>query len=300
MTTEQKQEIVSLIKAEIKALGSQTRVAKKLKISDATLSANILNPDNWSKIKESTWSDFATILDFQFNEQKWQIVDTFNTRKVHACLKTAQEQRMCLMISEKAGSGKTASIRAYKARNKGDVFVMECKEWSKKVFLTKLGQTVGVTFSTKSKAYEMAEEITAFFKAKAISSQPVLILDEADKLTPSALRYVISFFNDLEDECGMVLAGTEYLEKMLKAGVKRQSMGFDEIESRFGRAYIHLAGADKNDVVAIATANGITDEKQIDEIWEQVEKTYATGKQVTQDLRRLKRVILKTKLKYGN
>ena len=123
----------------------------------------------------------------------------------------------------------------------------------------------------------------------------MLIIDEADKLKAPALRFLIPLYNRLEDKMGLVILGTENLEKEIKNGVRLQRKGYDEIDSRFGRNYIHLNGATKNDVAKIAIANGIADKKIHKDIFDKCRPVNKLiGKQnvkVVEDLRRVKRVI---------
>lgn len=73
-------------------------------------------------------------------------------------------------------------------------------------------------------------------------------------------------------------------------------MGFDELDSRFGRKFINnLIGARLQDVEAICTANGISDKSGIKKIFDECEPAniivQGQSIKVVEDLRRLKRVI---------
>lgn len=306
MTAQQKLDITALVKKEIDKLGSQAAVARKLGISAATISNNILKEENHASVSTANWTKFAQILQYNLVRSGWVIADTYNAKRVANTLELAQTNAMFFVISEKAGSGKSAGISKYQQHNHGSVIVLECKEWGRSVFLRKLAQEVGIVFDKpNTPAWKMAEEITEFFKQKAATAKPLLVLDEADKLAPAALRFIIGFYNDLEDEVGMVISGTEYLERMIKNGVKRSSKGFDELDSRFGRNYIHLSPSDYEDIRLICLANGINDDAYINEIWEgmpkvKVEVKAVNGKKENQlmvsDLRLLKKRVQKTKI----
>ena len=100
---------------------------------------------------------------------------------------------------------------------------------------------------------------------------PVLIIDEADKLKPAAFRKLIPLYNRTEHRLGCVLAGTENLHKEIARGVRNNTKGYDEIDSRLGRSYIELPGATEQDVKEICTANGL-DDATADRIWNEVDK----------------------------
>ena len=99
---------------------------------------------------------------------------------------------------------------------------------------------------------------------------PMLILDEADKLSPEALRLLIPLYNELEEHISVVMAGTEHLKKHMRNGVIYRKKGYDELESRFGRSYFSLLGATKEDVRKIAEANGYKGD--IAPLWEACER----------------------------
>jgi hypothetical protein len=136
---------------------------------------------------------------------------------------------------------------------------------------------------------------------------PILVIDEADKLKPSAFRKLIPLYNQTEYKMGCLLAGTENLKKEIARGVRSNTKGFDEIDSRLGRTYIDLPGATEQEVADICTANGL-DEYQAETIWNEVEKVkkpaqVKTGRGVTEkmvffceDLRRLMRLVRREQL----
>jgi hypothetical protein len=110
---------------------------------------------------------------------------------------------------------------------------------------------------------------------------PLLILDEADKLSDQVLYFFITLYNQLEDHCGIVLIATDHLQKRINRGLKLNRKGYKEIYSRIGRKFVELHGVGSTDVAQICMANGINDTKQIKEIYNDCEG----------DLRRVKRKI---------
>lgn len=145
--------------------------------------------------------------------------------------------------------------------------------------------------------------IAEYFNGMA-GDHPVLIIDEADKLKPAAFRKLIPLYNRTEHRLGCVLAGTENLHKEIARGVRNNTKGYDEIDSRLGRSYIELPGATEQDVKEICTANGL-DDATADRIWNAVDKikqlresNQQTGRDprrrtcfFCEDLRRLMRLV---------
>ena len=167
---------------------------------------------------------------------------------------------MFMGIAHKAGSGKTATSNLFLASNRRNgAFKINCKEWSGRNFLAEIAREIGAEtakgyLSTNSLIGSISEAIK-----KMAYLKPLIILDQANSLKPSALRSLIHIYNECEDILGLVILGTDNLETEIKRGVRLNKTGYDEIDSRFGRKYIHLIGATLNDVRKICDVNGITD-----------------------------------------
>lgn len=291
----QKQAILNLIEREKDILGSYSKVATKAGVAIATITNQMKNPDRWPLVKDTMWVKVGKALGFTFQKREWKLVETTNSRLMASVLKLAQEESMFIAISEKAGSGKTAGIASYKHEDETNmVFVLQCEEWTKKQFLSALAQSLGLTDFTGN-CLRIGNLIISALKERAAIGQPLLILDEADKLRPSALRFIIHFYNNLEDECGLVICGTDNLEKEIKRGVLKASKGYDEIDSRLGRKFVHLHGISEKDCINICRANGISDSGTISRIWKECEPKdrLISGKylEIISDLRRLKRIV---------
>jgi hypothetical protein len=296
ITDLKKNEIVSAIYREIQLLGSQGKVANKLGISAATISANLLKADNWRLVSDNMWSDVASVLGVSLVNKGWNLARTKNMIMMHTVLGDAQRERMFMAVSERAGSGKTSSIAAFVDHDTNHcVYFLQCEEWSKKAFLIRLSTQLGVATSKYDNCDSMTEGIVKFFKQRSKEVAPLLVLDEADKLKPAALRFLIPLYNRLEDEIGLVACGTENLEKEIKDGVRKASKGYDEIFSRLGRNFSHLMGFDKDDITAICVANGISDPAAIQRIFEKgnpVRKSVGlVNPLLVEDLRAVKRAV---------
>lgn len=302
MTNLQKNEIVKLIETEKNRLGSYAKVATKCDVSTATISQMV--NQNWDLIKTELWMKVGTTLGYNNNE--WQIAETLGYKKVSNICNDAKNEALFMVVSDNAGIGKSASLENYYKMNaENNVFYMECREWAKREFLTELCKTLGID---PGKYYihidKLGAKVAEFFSQRS-NKKPLLIVDEADKLKDSALRWFIHLYNENEDKMGCIISGTDHLEKRIRDGVRLKRLGFDELESRFGRTYIHLLGATKTDTQLICSANGITDKSLQNSIYSECNPNKKIVKtkdgnqsiEVIEDLRRLKRVIKREKLK---
>ena len=303
MTNLQKKKITEAIRSEINRYGSAARVANKVGVSKATLS-NMLN-GKWEKISNELWQSVANRLNVRFDS--WQVVaEITNTRMLTGVFNTARRNRMFIPVSYQAGSGKSQAAKLFVQTHPDEaIYYLNAREWGKREFLLNLMQTLGLEPPKGVVTVDKLGEMVINFFVERTAQNPLLIIDEADKLKPSALRFLIHLFNYTEDRLGVVIMGTEHLEKEIKRGVRLAKKGYDEIDSRFGRNYIKLIGATRKDVEKICVANGITDKTKQKSVFDEAGPTEVrihTGDsyefiRVVKDLRRVKRIIQREILK---
>jgi DNA transposition AAA+ family ATPase len=290
-------------------LGSVAAVARKCNINNGALSA-ILN-NKYGADEAQMLQKIAKALDYK--ESSWTIVRTINNyKKVEALMKDAKNESMWFPISNKAGSGKSGALEdLFNRDTTGTVVFIQSEEWSARQFLIKLiEKTLGETAmqgSYKTIA-QLTDLIVNYFNCMSLEN-PVLLIDDADKLRAAALRTLIPIYNRTENRLGVLISGTENFEKEMKAGVRLHKKGYDELDSRFGRKYIHLRGASEKEVYEVCAANGVTDPHRQEIIWGELPKENkptsvkagAGSKEVmipyAEDFRILKRLIKRETLK---
>lgn len=287
MNNIEKTTIINLVKSEVKRLGSQHNVAKFLGINQGIVS-HIVN-GNLDEISDDTLH--AIGVKCGWRPDAWVVVETTDFKIISTVCTDAQRNALWIPISHKAGGGKSEGLREFAMRNKNTLYV-QCREWKRRELMTHLLSRVGLDINLNDSTDKMSQSLFDFFLGR---DKPLLILDEWDKLTVDAQRFMIPLYNETKGHLGLVISGTEYLEQNIKQRVTWRQKGFDEIDSRLGRNFIHLIGATKRDVTAICKANGIDNENAIAEIWQEctpVDRNHdhRTVKVVT-DLRRLERVI---------
>ncbi len=270
----QKQQIVERLRNYCERYDSQNRAAASLKgVSSATVS-QMLN-GNWELIKDEMWRNVASQIDYKAD--RWAAVETRDFRIITRLLVDAKENSLVMAITGNAGSGKTFTMRHFSEKNK-HVYLLCCNEyWNRKLFLSELLAAIGKDYIGYTVG-EMMYEAMRFLKKK---DRPLLILDEADKLSDQVLYFFITMYNQLEDKCGIILTATNHLEKRLKRGIKLNKKGYNEIWSRIGRKCIELKGVGAADIAAVCEDNGVTESRVIDTIIRDSEG----------DLRRVKRMV---------
>ena len=275
MTNEQKQQISDQLRAYCEQKGSQNKAANSLNgVSSATVSKVLSG--NWDTIADEMWRSIAGQIGGH-KAEGWQLVETRAYKAMTFTLENAQRDSLVMAVIGEAGSGKTEAIKNYAASGR-NVYHLVCSEyWNRRTFMAKVLQSMGVTYSGNTVA-DMMETIVDTLKRK---ESPLIVLDEADKLSDQVLYFFISLYNQLEDHCGIIMTATKYLRARIEKGLRLNRKGYAEIFSRIGRKFVELPLLNSEDVAAVCVANGVSEAKAINGIVDEAEG----------DLRRVKRSV---------
>lgn len=280
MTTEDKQQIADALRGYCGRYPSQNRAAHSLKnVSPATVS-NMLG-GKWELIKESMWRNVAAQTGLSCGG--WVIAPTSVYETLYLLLADAQSDSGVHAIVGGAGCGKSETARCYIAANRR-AYRLACAEyWNRKTFMQELLSSIGCDPS----GYTLDEMMREVVRALKSQESPLLIIDEADKLSDQVLYFFITLYNQLEDTCGIILLATDFLKKRIMRGVALRKKGYNEIFSRLGRRFIGLGGNTYEDLAAICAANGLTGPKEIESVVDSCES----------DVRRVKKLVKAQKKK---
>ena len=274
MLKDEKKQIAERLKAYCSQKGSQNKAANSMNgVSSATIS-KVLAGD-WDTISDEMWRSIAS--QTGHSTKGWRIAQTRAYERMRFLLDNAKEESLVLAVTGDAGCGKTEAIRNYAASHR-NVYHLCCSEyWNRRTFMGKLLQCMGVDF-TGSTVSDMMDDIIDLLKK---TDSPLVVLDEADKLSDQVLYFFISLYNQLEGHCGIIMCATNFLEKRIKKGLRTHRKGYEEIYSRMGRRFITLQVVNSEDIAAVCMVNGIDDIQTINQIVDDCEC----------DLRRVKRAV---------
>lgn len=270
-----KEEIVAQLRSYVERKGSQKKAANSLDgVSSATIN-KMLNGTDWETISEEMWRSVAQQI--RTKSEGWQLADTSVHREMTMLLTRAQQDALVAGVVGAAGSGKTETCREYADEHR-NVYHITCGEhWNRRTFISKVLKAMGANVAGYTINDMMEEVVDALSRA----DNPLLILDEADKLSDQVLYFFITLYNQLEGRCGIVLCGTQYLKARIIRGVRLGKKGFEEILSRLGRRFFELAEIGEEDIALVCVANGIESDAKIRKITKESES----------DLRRVKRSV---------
>lgn len=253
--------------------GSMNKASKMLKgVSVATIS-NILAGKHES-LSDDMFRNVAKQIGF--GAEEWVSVDTTNSQLLTHLFTDARLHANTFGVCGDPGSGKTHVARQYSHAE--NVYLVCCNEYfNRKTFLSELLYEMG----RDAGGYTVSEMMFTVVSHVRRAENPLIILDEADKLSDQVLYFFISLYNQLSGKCGIILMATDHLEKRISRGIRLNKKGYKEIYSRLGRRFIHLPNISKKDVSAVVRANGIEDDLMITEIFNKAEG----------DLRRVERLV---------
>jgi hypothetical protein len=305
LTFEEKKQIAKLLQDAYEKFNSWQKVANVCGISDSTahmmssMKYDTKGDDAWMKVK-------ASLSHMPDSSTGWVIAETANKKSITRLLNLAKDRSMWVPIAENGGAGKSVATKLYYTADKSQsVFRIECRKWGRREFLQKWCRSLGLNPDNGLKTIDdLIEMITDFFKVRA-KSKPQQIVDQINSLKPAALTSLIFIHNECEGFLSVVPVGTGNLEKTIKNGVRYNIDGFDELDSRLGRNYIHLNGYTIDDVIKICEANGVKSREIQSRIFEEchpVRKQIGDGAgkhhvRFVEDCRRIRRCVERELLK---
>lgn len=277
-----KEEIRENLRQYVAKFPSQNKAAQSLQGTSAATVSSIVS-GKFENISDEMFKKIASQLPAVNKE--WRIVETTGYQEMNYVMKDAQESKSVTWMVGEAGCGKTTSAKSYSSEN-AEAFLILCSEDMRKSdFIRDIAKRIGI----KADGHSIRETLELIIDALIQMKSPLLIFDEADKLTERVFHYFIDLYNRLEDRCGIVFFSTSHIKRRMETGLRYNKCGYNEIYSRIGRKFFDLEQTSPNDVYAIATANGVTDKIRIGEVIKDTEGCDF-------DLRRVKKAVHRAKL----
>lgn len=279
MTNDQKKKIqVALQDYMTQTAKSQSKVANEIGDGISVTVINHITSGRYTQGQIVSDKNFQRVSTFLGLDKDWVIVhDDDNFMKIQEICHEAQSASESYAISAPPGHCKSEASKDYASRVK-KVFYVKCSaHFTKKVFLLQIVKALGLTAESESIAY-----LNDFIIDRLNSmNRPLLIIDEADKLSDALFQFFITFYNDTPS-CGYVFLGSNFFRLRVIKNVNKDKMGYSEFFSRIGRQFVALKALTPKRIKVICVANGITDDAQISEVINKSEN----------DMRRIRRLVL--------
>lgn len=288
MTEREKQQIVDALSRYVERYPSQRKAAASLDgVSAATLSTILAG--KWDAISDDMWRKISDQVGAPKQSDEWVTVETAPYQEMQYAMDDAQRWKSVTWVVGEAGCGKTTSARVYASSHREAFYVLCSEDMHRSDFLRIIAQRVGL----RVEGMTMREMLDAIISSIVQMESPVLLFDEADKLSERVFHYFIDLYNRLEDRCGMVFFSTSYIKRRMQMGLRYDKKGYNEIHSRIGRKFFELEPMCANDVWAVCVANGLTDRGDISDV-------VSDAEQYDYDLRRVKKAVHRARRMKGN
>ncbi len=229
-----------------------------LKNVGATTLRNALNP-NFPNISDAMWRTIRAQIGGG-SKSEWVHVNTSVTEDLRFVMRETQQEQGFTWAVSPAGSGKTATATMFTKESK-NVFHLQCDaDMSKSEFAVDLARAVGLRVNSQRKARLLIIQACEYL---AELENPLLILDEGDKLRESLIAYFVTIYNRIHDVAGILFLSTSYIEKRMEVGLRLNKPGYQELWSRLGRKFYVVDRNTTNDVQHICIENGVTADRDL-------------------------------------
>lgn len=248
----QKTEIQKALLDYCKVKGvSMNNLATQIGVSSATLSK--IKNNNWDSIDEPLWLKVWDRVRPLGVAQMFSTTDFETVCK--ACNQAKQNHFMVGLLAD-TGMGKTTSLKAY-SRAENVYYIYYDSNMRPKHFFAQLGKLLGYDF--EGNMYEMVNKA-----CEALNTQknPVILIDEASKLTDPMLYALHVLRDKTMHNCGIVLAGMPYFKSNLIKKANKQKVGISEFLNRI-MIWNELKGLQGKEIEFICSENGITDKHTV-------------------------------------
>lgn len=233
---------------------SKSSFAFKCGVSDGTIAA--LMKDKWSSLSNEMLLRIWNFMGSDKFEDLYQNVDFVST--INACDK-ARRYKFMVGVTADTGMGKTTALRTY-ARQKNVFYVSYDKTMNASQFFVSLLRELTIPFTCSLN--DMMNY--AACKLNRLES-PLVIIDEAGKLTHSMILYLQVLRDKTYGNCGIVLAGMPYFKTNLQKNAAREKEGYAEFLRRIN-VWHDFVGLQPKEIEEICSMHGITDKDKIREL----------------------------------
>ena len=221
--------------------GTATQFARKYGMS-ASVWSEIKNGRTVQKLSPQKWLNIASMLGVSESDRVWKMARTEVYEAISEGVNACKEFGWGMIFVDKCAIGKTYSAK-YLAKTLKNCFYVDGSQCKTKIlFARMLAQTIGVDSSGRYIDVKLRVKNALNYLEK-----PVVIIDEAGDLEYNAFLDLKEYYNATEGSCGWYMMGANGLRKKISDGISRESVGFEEIFSRFSDTYAHVVPTDKDE-----------------------------------------------------
>lgn len=233
---------------------SKADLSVKSGISDSTLCN--LEKENWSTLSNTMLLRIWNFVTFNNVENLYATTDFIAAIKL--CDK-ARKHRFMVGLTADTGMGKTTALTSY-SRQKNVFYLSYDKTMNPRQFFVSLLRELAYPFDGN-----MNEMINRAADELNRLDNPLLIIDEAGKLSHTMILYLHVLRDKTHHNCGIVLAGMPYFKTNMQHFADREKEGYAEFLRRIN-IWQSFGGLSVKEVEDVCQKNGITAPDKIKEL----------------------------------
>lgn len=244
----EKTEIKEAINHYCQAKGiSKNELATQLNVSSATLS-NIEN-NNWKSIDQKMWQKIWNKVG---RPNDLQVFQTNDFKAIEELCNFSRENFFMTGLVADTGMGKTTALKTYSHRSKNTFYLSYDKTMRPRQFFASLLKEMAIQF--EGNINEMVNRIADELN---VMESPLIIIDEAGKITHTMILYLQVLKDKTHLSCGYVLAGMPYFKTNLIKLTNKQREGYAEFYRRIN-LWHNLEGLSRDEIKFICSQSGLT------------------------------------------
>lgn len=235
--------VEALLQASENYGGTAAQFARRFGMTPSVWS-DIRNGRIENRLSPQKWLNIASILGVKATNRTWRMARTEVYDAIEQGVMACKEYGWGMIFVDKCAIGKTYSAR-YLAKTLKNCFYVDGSQCKTKILFSRtLANVIGVEAAGR---YQDVK--TRIKNALNALEKPVVIIDEAGDLEYNAFLDMKEFYNATEGSCGWYMMGANGLRKKISDGISRESVGFEEIFSRFSDAYAHVVPTNKDEQI---------------------------------------------------
>lgn len=220
--------------------GSDADYATKFNLSPSVYS-RLKGGDYKDTISVNKWIEMAMYFGISEDDTTWHVVETDVMYFLRGVAMTCQNESVAMMIVDECGIGKTFCAKYLCRKELVNAFYIDCSQCKTRgSFIKEMARAVGADVKGNINDIKMSLKVAL----KGLRN-PLIVLDEAGDLDGKAFLELKELWNATENECGWIAMGAEGLEHKWKLGVEYGKVGYREVLSRYGDAFMKVVPTDR-------------------------------------------------------
>lgn len=202
-------------------------------------------------------------------KDSYRYVDTNNFQNGIRLCKQAKEKHKFLAIIGGPGYGKSVFFEHFKKSNSNVFIVQVTSSMTPRNFYNELLKSFHIYVDEyQTDLYHIINHIAD--KLNSLREDSLIIIDEAGMFKWQMLNLIRELWDKIKRTSGMILSGPAYFKSHLESWSKKNYTGIRELSSRI-RKWCELDPPTYWEVKAICEANGVSDKRVIDRMFNEID-----------------------------